>query len=64
MIYDPPGPTFDLRAFARRVVLDGITDARGDPTEMKRRIMLARQCGHLTDQEAEEWIAMTGLKND
>ena len=54
--------TFDLAAFAKRIVIAGVKNARADGTEMKQRIMLARQCGFLTDDETEEWIAMAGLK--
>ena len=54
--------TFDLTAFAKRIVIAGVKNARSDATEMKQRIMLARQCGFLTDDETEEWIAMAGLK--
>lgn len=55
--------TFDLRDFARRVVIAGIKHARDDATEMKQRIMLARQCGFLDDDETEDWIAMAGLRD-
>ena len=57
----PFSPTFDLAAFAQRIVIAGIKNARQDPTEMKQRILLARQCGFLSDDETEEWIAMAGL---
>ena len=56
--------TFDLAAFAKRIVIAGVKNARSDATEMKQRIMLARQCGLLTDDETEEWIAMAGLKHE
>lgn len=46
----------DWCSFARIVVLSGIDAAAGDPAEMKRRIMLARQCGFLEHWEAEDWI--------
>lgn len=49
------------RAFTRLVVLGGIDAAAGDPSEMKRRIMLARQCGFLEDDETEQWIMWSGL---
>ena len=60
-----PGPhrlTLDLATFARRVVIAGIKAARGGPDdELKERVMLARQCGFLTDEEAEFYIAVWGL---
>lgn len=49
------------RAFARLVVLGGIDAAMGNPFEMKRRIMLARQCGFLDDDETEHWLIAAGL---
>lgn len=62
MIHENPAPAFCLATFAGRVVIDGIVAARNDPSEEKWRIMLARQCGFLTDEETEEWIAMAGLR--
>lgn len=48
------------RAFTRLVVLGGI-DAARTPAEMKARIMLARQCGFLDDQDAEDWLWLADL---
>lgn len=53
---------FDLSGFARGVVLSGIEAVADDPSEMKHRIMLARQCGFLSDDETAEWIAKWGLR--
>lgn len=53
---------FDLGAFARNVVLSGIESAADDPAEMKFRIMLARQCGFLSDDETAAWIRNYGLE--
>lgn len=55
-----PVYSFDLAAFAKRTVLGGI-DAATNKAERKERIMLARQCGFLTDEEAEEWIVAADL---
>jgi hypothetical protein len=57
-----PREPFDLSAFARRTVLAGIEAAIDDPAEMKFRIMLARECGHLSDNEARDWIARHRLQ--
>ena len=48
-------------SFARLVVLGGIDAAMGDPSEMKQRIMLARQCGFLDDQDTADWLWLAGL---
>lgn len=58
----PRGP-FDLADFARSCVLGGILAAADDKGEMKERICLAWQCGHLTAEEAHEWIVKHGLVN-
>lgn len=58
-----PRGSFDLAAFARSCVLGGIIAAAHDPSEMKERICLAWQCGHLTEEEAHEWIVRHGLVN-
>ena len=47
---------FDLNAFARQSVLAGVQQAIDDPAEMKARIMLAFECGHLTAEEARAMI--------
>lgn len=65
MKLDPGLPqleTFDLSAFARAVVLQGIEAVADDKSEMKHRIMLARQCGFLSDDETREWIVRHGLE--
>lgn len=33
-----------------------------DPAEQKARILIARDHGHLTDEEAEEWLVLAGLE--
>jgi hypothetical protein len=53
---------FDLAAFARGVVLSGIEAVADDPEEMKFRIMLARQCGFLSDDETAAMIRANGLE--
>ena len=47
-----------LRAIVLRLI-----DAETDPSEVKARIMIAYQTGHLSAHEAEEWIVMRGLEN-
>jgi hypothetical protein len=65
MIEQPhPTPTFDLAAFAERIVWAGIKNARHDPSEMKQRIMLARQCGFVTDEECDFLIPALGLTHE
>jgi len=56
-----PVETFDLSQFCRRIIIaackaKGINDA-----ERKERIMLARECGFLTDEETEDMIVFQGL---
>jgi hypothetical protein len=53
---------FNLAAFARQVVLSGIEAVADDKSEMKHRVMLARQCGFLSDQETRERIVKYGLE--
>lgn len=53
---------FNLSAFARQVVLSGIEAVADDKTEMKHRVMLARQCGFLSDFETRQWIVKYGLE--
>ena len=56
--------SLDLSEFARRIVIAAIKSARGGPDgELKERVMLARQCGFLTDEEAEFYISAWGLTN-
>lgn len=57
-----PGQPFDFAAFASKAVRTGILAVRDDPAEMKHRIMLARQCGHFTDDETRAWIVRYGLE--
>lgn len=33
-----------------------------DPAEKKARIMIALEHGHITEEEAEDWIAACGLE--
>lgn len=47
--------------FTKRIILAAIK-ARGiSDTERKERIMLARQCGFLDDEETEDYIVFMGL---
>lgn len=47
----PPSP---------QAMLDEIKHS-ASPAEYKARVMLARDEGWITDDEAEEWIAMAGV---
>jgi hypothetical protein len=64
MIHDPDiiAPVFDLRAFTKRLVEAAIVSAQDDPSEMKARICIAYEHGHLTAEEAEVWIVLQGLE--
>lgn len=58
-----PTDAFDWGTFTKRVVIAGIKSARQGPDDdLKERIMLARQCGFLTDEETEFYIASWGLR--
>lgn len=57
-----PLHTFDWRAFAKRVVMAAIKSERANPSECKARIMIAREHGHIDDDEAEEMIVLWGLE--
>jgi hypothetical protein len=46
---------------ARDFVLN-LIDCCPDPAEKKARILIAREHGHLTDEEAEDWIVACGLE--
>lgn len=61
-ILPPQTGVFDLSDFARQVVIDGILAASDDKGIMKERIMLARQCGFLDDDETRLWIVQHGLE--
>ena len=54
------GNVISIGEALRRIVLRMI-DAETDPSERKARIMIARQHGHLSDEEAEDWIVLGGL---
>lgn len=43
--------------------LDAVKSA-DTPGEYKARILLCRDCGYLSDEDAEEWIAMAGLAHE
>lgn len=44
-----------------RLAVLTVIDATRRPSVRKRKIMLARLKGHITDDEAEDWIAVEGL---
>lgn len=62
MSHPLPAPVFDLRAFTKRMIEAHIGSERGNPSEMKHRIMIAYEHGHLTAEEAEVWIVLRGLE--
>ena len=47
----------------RGIVLRHIMTERDDPSEMKARVMIAREHGHLDDEGAEDMIVLWGLEN-
>lgn len=51
-----PRGEFDLSAFSKSVVLAGVLAAADDKAVMKERLMLAYECGHLTEDEVRQWI--------
>ena len=51
-----------LNDVARRLVMRLIEAEAGNPHEQKQRILIAREHGHLSDREAEDWIAVLDLK--
>lgn len=55
-----PLETFDLKEFARRLVCT-LIDHETDLTEKKQRIMIAYEHGHITAEEAEDWIVLGGM---
>jgi hypothetical protein len=56
-------PTF-WQDFTRRIIMAAIK-ARGiSDSERKERVMLARQCGFLSDEETEDYIVFWGLVHD
>ncbi len=44
-----------------RFVVVALIEAETDLTEKKQRIMVAYEHGHLTAEEAEEWIVLGGM---
>lgn len=59
---DLPRTAFDFPDFARSVVLGGIRAAVDDKGVMKERVMLARECGFLSDRETRQWVVEYGLE--
>jgi len=55
------GNVISISSHLRAIVLR-LIDAESDPAERKARIMIAYQHGHLTAEEAEEWIVLQGLE--
>ncbi|MBL4858674.1 MAG: hypothetical protein JKY36_05690 [Erythrobacter sp.] len=57
-----PRGEFDLSAFAKSAVLGGVLAAADDKGVMKERLMLAYECGHLTEEETRQWVRDYGLE--
>ena len=53
--------TFDLAAFCRRIIIAACKAKGISDSERKERIMLARECGFLSDEETEDMIVLGGL---
>lgn len=51
-----------LKDVARRLVLRLIEAEAGNPAEQKARIMIALEHGHISEREAQDWIAVLELK--
>jgi hypothetical protein len=56
-----PGDARPFGAIARSLILTLIDVAPSD-AEKKARIMIALEHGHISDEEAEDWIAVCGLE--
>ena len=58
-----PLQTFDFSAFAKRIVKASLRNLarHADDSDLKECIMLAREHGHLTDEETEFYISYWGL---
>lgn len=56
---DPFWADFTKRIIMAAIKSQGITDG-----ERKERIMLARQCGFLDDEETEDYIVLWGLVHE
>lgn len=56
-----PYGTFDLSQFCRRIIIAACKAKGIDDSERKERIMLAHQCGFLSDEETEDMIVLGGL---
>jgi hypothetical protein len=62
MLPEIPDSGFNWRTFTKAVTLQGIEAVADDLPEMKARIMLARECGIITDDEATEMIRANKLE--
>lgn len=51
----------EFGSLARSFVLN-LIDCCADPAEKKARIMIALENGHITAEEAEDWIVVCGLE--
>ncbi|NBQ13064.1 MAG: hypothetical protein EBU31_00275 [Proteobacteria bacterium] len=56
-----PVEAFDLAQFCRRIIIAACKAKGISDSERKERIMLARECGFLTDEETKDMIVLGGL---
>lgn len=64
MIVEPiatPTPDPFWADFTKRIIMAAIKSQGITDSERKERIMLARQCGFLDDEETEDYIVLWGL---
>lgn len=64
MIVEPiatPTPDPFWADFTKRIIMAAIKSQGITDSERKERIMLARQCGFLDDEETEDFIVLWGL---
>lgn len=64
MIIEPiatPTPDPFWADFTKRIIMAAIKSQGITDSERKERIMLARQCGFLDDEETEDYIVLWGL---
>jgi len=59
---DPATPAQSFGDVLKGIVLRMIEAERGNPAEQKARILIAHQHGHISTQEAEDWIRVLDLK--
>lgn len=60
-----PPETYDLAGYVKRLMIAALRSVsrQTDGAALKDCVMLARQCGHLSDEETEFYIAVWGLSD-